>query len=243
MSVLPQKGVSAKTVMSKLDRCPKDNGHTDYLHQHAILILGLPTQLILYGWTHPQNNQMQNLFLVIVVGYLISVNITSKSFSVGQRWCDTVCARGLGCLRQHAAIARVYRQYKLSPVTERCNDAFQFGNGQTEQATVTKTYPDFVTCIYRGSISQAVAKPNCPMLLSKAAMAERDTDLRVGRNALTLNTFGVTLPFAEVTVLVVGITDIDVSHCLDEWNRIPNWYKLSELGPWTLSVNTWSTTG
>lgn len=103
------------------------------------------------------------VFPVNAVKYRISVNITSKAMSPGQRWCDTGCARGLGGMIQHHALDNIHRQYNLCPVTERCNATFKFGNGQMEEATVSKQYNVFAKGLYRGAINHAVAKSNIPM--------------------------------------------------------------------------------
>lgn len=131
----------------------------------------------------------------------------------------------------------------MCSATERCNETVQVGNGQTEQASVTKQYPVFVIGIDRGSINQAVVKSNCPMLRSTAVVAEWDTDLWIGRNVLTFNNCVVTLPFAEDKFLVIDISDIGVSNLRKEWSRMQQWYKLSENVLWTLAINDGYTTG
>lgn len=137
---------------------------------------------------------------------------------LAQRWCDTGCARGLGGMIQRPALTRVYRPFHVCPVTYRCNDTFQFGNGHAGQATVTKTCPVFVNFIYRGSINQAVVTSYCPIMLSNAVMADWDIDVWTDRNTLTLHKFSVTLPVAEDKVLVVDITDIEITSLRNEWN-------------------------
>lgn len=74
-------------------------------------------------------------------------------------------------------------------------------------------------------------------------MADGDTGLRIGRTGLTLNTFGVTLPFAEYQVLVIDLTEIDNSTLHTGWHMIPQCYTLTEKGPWALSINDGSITG
>lgn len=81
----------------------------------------------------------EHVFQVDAVGYLISVNLTSKDLSPGQLWCGTdwaICLRGN---RYNQALKNIYRQYHLRPVTERHHDTFQFGNGQLGPAFLAKT--------------------------------------------------------------------------------------------------------
>lgn len=82
----------------------------------------------------------EQAFLVNAVGYLMRVNLTRKELSFRQRWCNTVCARCLGGMRQHHTLTILHRQYHLWHVFERRNGAFQYGNNQTEQAMVSKQY-------------------------------------------------------------------------------------------------------
>lgn len=96
------------------------------------------------------------------------------------------------------------------------------GTGQMEQAIVSEKYPELVKGNSRGSINQAVVKSNGPMRLSKPVIADMDTDLRIGRNALTLHKFGVTLPVTAHKVPVIDITDADKPNMQQELNRAPH---------------------
>lgn len=154
--------------------------------------------------------------------------LTSKELSLGQLWRDAGCARGLGGIRQCLALTRVYRQYNLSPVFDRFNDTIQFGNGQTDLATVTTKYPVFVKCTHRGSISQAVATYICPMLFEQRCAGRWGYRLEDRPDMdLPMHEVGVTLTFAEDKVLVIDIPDIDMTHLRTAWHRLPQWYTLS----------------
>lgn len=63
------------------------------------------------------------------------------------------------------------------------------------------------------------------MIRSKAAMADWDTDLRIGRNAFTLNTCGVTLPVPEDNISVIGVVYIDTQALRKPWPIRPQGYK------------------
>lgn len=76
------------------------------------------------------------------------------------------------------------------------------------------------------------------MRLSNTVMAEWGTDVWIGRNERTLNKVGVTRPCTEDKVPVVDITKIDISNLRTEWDRIPQWHKLSENGRGAL-CNCW----
>lgn len=106
-----------------------------------------------------------------------------------------------------------------------------------EQATTTQTFPVFVHCDDRGSIHQAVGAPSSFVLFSKTVVADWGTDLRIGRNTLTLDTCGVALPFIEDAVPVIDIVVDDRPNLRKQWHRIPQAYTLSELGLWTLPLS------
>lgn len=74
-------------------------------------------------------------------------------------------------------------------------------------------------------------------------MAVWDTDLRLGRHALTLNQFGIALPVTGDKVPFIDITVVDIPNLAQEWHMEPNVYQLSDHGPWPLSINDrWAAT-
>lgn len=198
-------------------------GHVYARNRHAILFPPLTIQSCL-ALPINQREDTQHVYPVLTLAYRFLVNLTRKSLSPGQLWCDTGRARGLGLDRPHQALEKVYRPYNLSPVIETHNATFQFGHGSVEKATSTKTSPAYTHGIYGGAINHAVVKSNYPMPISKAVMADRDTDLRIGRNACTLNKFGVALPCTADQIPVTDMVDVDMPVLRTPWNRIPQGY-------------------
>lgn len=180
----------------------------------------------------PEEELLHLVQMVQTLGCYISVNLTSKESGPGQLWCDTGCTRGLGGEKQHAEWARVYRQLNMCAVADGRIDTFQFGNGKTDKAKLTKLDPVFIRGIYIGSINQAVVTSICPMLLSKAVLPGWDADLRMGRNDITLNKFQVAIPFTDDKVPVIDILDRGTQSLKHEWSKMPWQYKLTENGPW-----------
>lgn len=120
-------------------------------------------------------------------------------------------------------------------MTERRNDTVQFGNGNTEQATLLQAYPLFIQTDYRGSTHQAVVRPNCPMRVSKAVLSDWDADLCMGRSEITLNKFIVTIPFTDEQVLAIDIIVVGIGGVRRQWTKTPKWYKLCDSGHWASS--------
>lgn len=193
------------------------------------------------GTLEPEEDIVYFVQMVQPLVYYISVNLTSKALSQGQRWRDSGCARGLGGARQHKALAQVYGQCNLCLVAERCNNMFQVGNGNTEQAMLLKVYLVFIHVLYRGSIHQAVVRSNCPMFLNKAVLSDWDDDVWMGRNEITLNHCNVTIPFIGDKVLVIDNLGVDIGSLRRGRAKTPKWYKLSDRGHWASSEKEYFT--
>lgn len=75
------------------------------------------------------------------------------------------------------------------------------------------------------------------MCLSKAVVADWDTDLWIARHKPTFNKCGAILPRTEDKVPVIYITDEGLPNLCKEWSRISQGYYMSEHGPWKRSLN------
>lgn len=84
----------------------------------------------------PEKGVVYLVQMVQSLRYYMSAMLTRKALSPGQLWLDTGCACGLGGARQHKVLGQVYGQFNICLVAERHNDTLQFGNGNTEQATL-----------------------------------------------------------------------------------------------------------
>jgi len=159
------------------------------------------------------------------------LNITSSTMKVGDLWADSGCVRGVGGKDGHRENRKLLAEYGLKPIQVQCWEQFQFGNGDIVPSTTKYFYPTFITGIFRGALDQAEVDVACPQLMSKQMMKTWNMDLCFGSSTTKIKKFGVELPFSEKEVPIVNIFDFTAKDVREQWNRIPDHFKVSSTPP------------
>jgi hypothetical protein len=150
---------------------------------------------------------------------------------VGDLWADSGCVRGVGGKDGHRANRKLLAEYGLKPIQVQCWEQFQFGNGEIVPSTTKYFYPTFITGIFRGALDQAEVDVACPQLMSKQMMKTWNMDLCFGSSTTKIKKFGVELPFSEKEVPIVNIFDFTAKDVREQWNKIPDHFKVSSTPP------------
>ena len=159
------------------------------------------------------------------------LNITSSTMKVGDLWADSGCVRGVGGKDGHRENRKLLAEYGLKPIQVQCWEQFQFGNGDIVPSTTKYFYPTFITGIFRGALDQAEVDVACPQLMSKQMMKTWNMDLCFGSSTTKIKKFGVELPFSEKEVPIVNIFDFTAKDVREQWNKIPDHFKVSSTPP------------
>ena len=79
---------------------------------------------------HPDNRRRITLWMTN------EVLLASSEMRPGELWADSGCVRGVGGTKGHKAFREYLKNYGLKPIPLKCNENFQFGDGNTETAKV-----------------------------------------------------------------------------------------------------------
>ena len=157
----------------------------------------------------------------------ISVLIANKGKAQpGELWADSGCVRGVGGTKGHREFREYLKQFGLRPTGLKCNENFQFGDGNTETAKARWLYPTFLEGEYKGILDQCEVPADCPQLFSKSMLKSWDVDLRFGKQKIVINKFDIELPFSSRQLPIINIFDFTEKSLKKIWDTIPDHFKI-----------------